>query len=154
MATRYVMMLLSVGLLGAGMAVMGQEKEADKPAPPREAREGRPGGFGMGMSREVREATMKLRQLVRDYDTEKSDKALDEVKKQLTAIEDLRIKDLEERAAELKAKKEENINQTLEKIKSGEYQKQIQQMQRSRPGQGGGERGRGPGGPDAGKKKP
>ena len=142
MVTKYVMMLLSVGMLGVGMTAMAQD-EGDRPAPPREAREGRPGmgpGDGLFASKELREATQKLRQLVREYnknkdDKEKSDKLLADIKTQLTSIQDLRIKALETRVTEMKAKKDEHVTKALETIKSGEFQKQFQ-----RGGRQGGER--------------
>ncbi len=145
MVAKYVMMLLSVGMLGVGMTAMAQD-EGDRPAPPPEAREGRPGmgpGGGMFASKEFREATQKLRQLVREYtknkdDKEKSDKLLADIKTQLTTIQDIQIKTLETRVAEMKAKKEEKVNTTLEAIKSGEFQKQFQRG----GGRQGGERGR------------
>jgi Spy/CpxP family protein refolding chaperone len=148
MVNKYLMMLLSVGILGVGMTAMGQEKDAP-PAPP-EAREGRPGGPGgpggrgmMAMSKELREATQKLRQTIREYDKDKNEQKLEEIKKQVTAIQDIQIKELETQLTEMKAKKEENINKTIEQIKSGEFQKQLNRFRQGgerggrKPGEGG-----------------
>lgn len=139
---KYALMLLSAGMIGLGSTLVAQDEAPPKQEAKREApgRNFGPRGGGMRMSPEVREATMKLNSLVREYDKEKDEKVLEDIKKQLETIQDLRIKAAEEQLKELKDKKDETVNKTFESIKSGEFQKQFQNR-------------RGPGGPRGGQQR-
>ncbi len=155
--TKYLMMLLSVGILGIGMTTMAQEKNEPKHEPkhepkqaPGERGEGRGPGGGMMVSPEVREANQKLRQLINEYNKEKDEKRLEAIKTQLGAIQDLQIKAIEQRVAEMKEKKDANIARDLEAIKKGEFRGMgDRDRQGGGRGQGGGGRGEGRGPRDA-----
>ncbi len=144
MVSKYAVMLLSAGMIGLGSSLAAQDDAPPPPPKQGEKREFAPrgGGMGMRMSKELREATMKLNGLVKDYDKEKDEKVLESIKTQLGVIQDIRIKDAEEQLKELKDKKDETVNTALESIKSGEFQKQMQNR-RGGPGGGGGQRGGG-----------